>query len=135
MEPLQPRLFHDVITDAMHTDIAACGGAEKAAEWMLPHLGPKAGGDMVRAFVNPDRRERMTPEQLLLLKRKAAEVGSYATVTFEAQELGYQPQWLDPQDEADELRRAVRDLLKVVNQRLERIERVESRASPAKGRR
>ena len=67
MEPLQPRLFHDVITDAMHTDIAACGGAEKAAEWMLPHLGPKAGGDMVRAFVNPDRRERMTPEQLLLL--------------------------------------------------------------------
>lgn len=135
MDSRQPALFYEEIWDAMAADISALGGPSKVAAWMYPHLGPAAGADMVRACINPHRRERFCPQQTLLLKRKAAEIGSFATITFEAQELGFEPRWITPQDAADELRRAARDLLTVVNQRLDRIERVESRGTAKAGRR
>lgn len=123
----QAALFHESVEDAMGADVAALGGPKKVGAWMFPHLPPDQAGGMVRACLNPERSEKFSPGQVLLLKSKAREVGAFATITFEAQQLGYRIEWLDPQDEADELRRDVRDLLKVVNQRLERIERVEAR--------
>lgn len=122
----QVELFHERIEDAIATDIKALGGPKKVAGWLTPAKG-ESGADWIRACLMPDRREKFSPDELLLIKRRAREIGSFATVTYEAQQLGYRVEWIDPQDEADELRRDVRDLLKVVNQRLERIERVEAR--------
>jgi hypothetical protein len=123
----QVALFHEAIEDAMASDVAALGGPGKVSAWLFPHLAPEQGKAMVRACLNQERAEKLSPYQLLQLKKKAREIGACATVTYEAQELGYLPQWQDPQDESDELRREVRDLLRAVNQRMDRIERAESR--------
>jgi hypothetical protein len=128
MEGSQVALFHETPEEATAADIAALGGPKKVGGWLFPHLNPDQAAGQVRACLNTDRLEKFNQQQVLLIKEKAREVGSESLLRYEAQRLGYRIEWLDPKDETEELRRDVRELLKVVNQRLERIERVESRA-------
>jgi hypothetical protein len=127
MESAQVALFHETPEEATAADIAALGGPKKVGGWLFPHLNPDQAAAQVRACLNTDRPEKFNQQQVLLIKQKAREVGSTSLIQFESQQLGFRVEWLDPESETEELRRDVRDLLKVVNQRLERIERVESR--------
>jgi hypothetical protein len=127
MEGSQVALFHETPEEATAADIAALGGPKRVGGWLFPHLNPEQAAAQVRACLNTDRSEKFNQQQVLLIKAKAREVGSDALVRYEEQFLGRRGEWIEPQSETDELRRDVRDLLKVVNQRLERIERAESR--------
>jgi hypothetical protein len=127
MESSQVALFHETPEEATAADIAALGGPKKVGGWLFPHLNPDQAAAQVRACLNTDRPEKLGQGQVLLIKQKAREVGSDALKRYEDQFLGCRTEWIDPANEADELRRDVRDLLKVMNQRLERIERIESR--------
>lgn len=125
MEPVA--LFHETIEDAIGSDIAALGGAKKCGAWLFGHLDPNQASATVRACLNPDRNERFSPHQVMLIKQKARDVGSFATITYEQQQLGYRVEWLDPKDEGEALRREVRDLLKAVAQKQDLIERADAR--------
>jgi hypothetical protein len=120
-------MFHECIEDAISADVAALGGYGKVAGWLFPHLQPDQGKAHMRACLNPERAEKLAPPQVLLVMRRAAEIGSDASKRYYEQYLGCRIEFIDPKDEADELRREVRDLLKGVNQRMERIERADSR--------
>jgi hypothetical protein len=127
MEGSQVALFHETPEEATAADIAALGGPKRVGGWLFPHLNPEQAAAQVRACLNTDRSEKFNQQQVLLIKAEARKVGSDALVRYEEQFLGRRGEWIEPQSETDELRRDVRDLLKVVNQRLERIERAESR--------
>lgn len=124
----QVALFHDSIYDAYGADIAACGGFKKVGHKLWPTLDADDAAKKLRKCVDKDDAQKLSEEERMRIKEFARDVGSFAVVTYEGQHLGFRVEWLSPKDEADELRREVRDYLKAVNQRLERIERAEQRA-------
>jgi len=128
----QSALFHDTIYDAIGADIAAAGGFKVVAGKLWPTEGTATASAKLRNSINPDQPHKLCPDEVLAIKRLAHEVGSTATIDYEAQQLGYQTTWIAPQDEADELRREVRDILAVVSRKLDRIERADERAAGLK---
>jgi len=121
----QTALFHDTIYDALGADIAAAGGFKVVAHKLWP--ADSSGATKLRNAINPDQPHKLCPDEILQIKRLAYEVGSTATVDYEAQQLGYQVTWIDPQDEAEALNREIRDLLEVVNRKLDRKAKAEDR--------
>lgn len=93
----QPALFHDSIYDALNADVAALGGVKKVAPQLWPAVSDAAS--RLRSCLSLGHAQKLCPEELLALKRLARSVGSNATVTFEAQQLGFEVTWLSPEDE------------------------------------
>lgn len=124
----QSSLFYETIYDALGADIAAAGGYKAVAGKLWPAESPATATQKLRNCLNADQPHKLCPDEVLQIKRLAYEHGSTATVDYEAQQLGYQCQWIDPVDEADALRREVRDLLASVTKKLDRIEKADERA-------
>lgn len=115
--------------EAIAEDIKALGGRKKLAPRLWPAEDEETAQERLKAALAPGHKQALKPSEILKIKQWARDAGSYALVNFEAQELGYRVEWVHPQDEADELRRDVRDLLQHVNQKLDRIERAEQRVA------
>lgn len=99
----QIALFHDSIYDALSADVAAIGGVKKAAALLWPTNSDAAG--RLRACLSIEHAQKLDMEELIALKRLARDAGSCATVTYEAQQLGYEVAWIRPEDEQAELHR------------------------------
>ncbi len=99
----QAALFHDSIYDALAADVAAIGGVKKAAALLWPTNSDAAG--RLRACLSTEHAQKLDPEEILSIKRFARDAGSFATVTYESQALGYKLEWLRPEDEKAELQR------------------------------
>lgn len=122
---MQPSLIHETIADAMREVIQAGGGFKKVGGRMRPEMAEDHAATWLRDCCNDGRRERLSPEQLCLLRRIGREVGCHALATFEARDAGYaDPQPIEPADERAQLQRdyiaAARDLARMA----ERIERL-----------
>jgi hypothetical protein len=121
----QSSLFHDTIYDALGADIAAAGGFKVVAGKLWPT--DANGSAKLRNSINPDQPHKLCADEVLAIKKLAYEHGSTATVDYEAQQLGYQTVWIDPEDEAAKLDREIRDLLECVNRKLDRKARADDR--------
>lgn len=126
----QSALFHDTIYDALGADIAAAGGFKVVAAKLWPTETNAAA--KLRNSINPDQPHKLCADEVLAIKRLAREFGSTATVGYEAQQLGFQVTWVDPKDEADELRRRIADQLAILNRMMGRLERADERAAGLK---
>jgi hypothetical protein len=120
----QAALFHDSINDAIRADIDACGGMKKVAELLWKALDVTTGAAKLRAATNPDQSHKLSPEEVLLIKKTARENGSTAIVDFEMAELGGRVEWIDPEDELTTLMRDLRDDNRRIEARQKRIERL-----------
>jgi hypothetical protein len=129
----QATLFspHETVYDALGADITAAGGFKLVASKLWPSESITLSAAKLRNSVNPDQPHKLCPDEVLAIKKLAYEHGSTCTVDYEAQQLGYQCTWLDPQDEAEQLNREVRDLLALVNRKLDQKTRAEDRALKA----
>lgn len=120
--------------EALAEDIKALGGRKKLAPRLWPADDEETANDRLKAALAPGHKLELKPAEILKIKEWARDVGSYGLMTFEAQLLSFKYEWINPQDEAEELRREVRNLLSEANQRLERIERAQKRSSLKEGR-
>jgi hypothetical protein len=127
----QSALFHDSLSDAIGADIAAAGGFKAVAAKLWPTDAPGAATAKLRNSLNPEQPHKLCPEELLAIKRMAHECGSDATVQYEASQLGFAVSWLDPRDEADELRRRVLDAADELKRLFSRLERADERVLKA----
>lgn len=93
--------FED-INDALQAAVKALGGYKKVGPMLWPELGETAG-NRLRDCLNAGRREKLSPEQVLLLLRKAREAGYHAAMHFVAFDTGYRAQPVDPQSQEAEL--------------------------------
>jgi hypothetical protein len=121
----QSSLFHETIYDALGADIAAAGGFKVVAGKLWP--ADSGGAAKLRNAVNLDQPHKLCPDEVLQIKKLAYEVGSTATVDYEAQQLGYECNWIEPEAEAAKLDREIRDLLETVNRKLDRKSKAEER--------
>jgi hypothetical protein len=119
-------LFYDNIYKALNVLVSICGGSKDVAGKLWPTK--KDAEKWLSDCLNPDRQAKLDPEEFMALLRMARERNFHGVMEFVATESGYaRPAPTEPEDETNELRREVRDLLQAANQRLERIERAEQR--------
>jgi NAD-dependent oxidoreductase involved in siderophore biosynthesis len=125
----QTALFHDTIYDAISADIMAIGGFKVVAGKLWPSESSTTAATKLRNAVNVDQPHKLCPDEVLQIKRLARENGSTATVDYEAQQLGFQANWIDPKDEGDELRRQFIEATGMLAKLASRIEKADERAS------
>lgn len=124
----QAALFHDTIYDAIGADIAAIGGFKKVSGKLWPSENPTSATSKLRNAVNPDQQQKLCPDEVVQIKRLALEVGSTATIQYEAQQLGFDVQWIEPEDELERIERENNELLKAIVKRQERAEQLRAQA-------
>lgn len=87
----QPKLFHESLPDALKEDIRALGGTKVVAGKLRPEAPVDHATRWLLDCVNPDRREKLTGDQIILVMRWARESGSHATAQYLMQEAGFEP--------------------------------------------
>lgn len=117
----QTALFHDSIYDALGADVAAIGGIKKTAALLWPTNTDAAG--RLRACLSTEHAQKLDVEEVLSIKRLAKEVGSFATVTYEAQLLAFKIEWIKPEDEKADLQRQVIEMGKRLEQIARRLQK------------
>lgn len=115
--------WNDAQTGVVH----ALGGFKKVGVLLRPELGekPVAAAQWLRDCLNPDRAERLNPEQVVLLLKLARAAGYHAAKHWLDAELGYeQGRPLKPADEAASLQERGADLVRELRTITERLERL-----------
>lgn len=103
---MQPLLFHETLTDALREVVRAVGGTKKVGALMRPEKSAEEAGRWLADCLNPDRREKLDPDQVLWLIKRGREVGCNSIISFIASEAHYeQPRPIEPEDERARLQR------------------------------
>jgi hypothetical protein len=117
---------HENFNDALIDCVRACGGSKAVGVLIWPALGVEAGQRKLLASLNPDRAEKLGPDEVLLLLRMARNAGEHVGMQYLCDTLSYsEPQPIEPRDEVDELRRQVLVMGKSLQKALERIEQLD----------
>lgn len=124
----QTALWHDTIYDALGADIAAAGGFKVVAGKLWPAENPTTAATKLRNAVNPDQAQKLCPEEVMQIKHLAHQVGSVATIAYEARQLGYEVTWIEPENELERIERENNELLKAIVKRQERAEQLRTQS-------
>lgn len=95
--------FYESVNDALQGAVRAMGGYKKVGPKMRPELSEEHAANWLRDCLNPERREKLAPEQVLWLLRAARQAGFHAAMHFIALDTGYKAQPVDPQTQEAEL--------------------------------
>ena len=96
---MQERLFFEDINEALREIVQALGGAKKVGPLFWPEKSVEQAHMLLLGCLNPDRKERLTPEQVLLLLRWGHEVDCHGAMHFIGQQAGYEIRPIKPSDE------------------------------------
>ena len=82
-------LFHERIEDAIDEVIRGAGGRKKVAVELWPDKPAREAHNLLDACMNPERRERFAPSQVLWFAQRGRQIGCHAVIMFMARECGY----------------------------------------------
>lgn len=118
-------LMYEDELDAAKAAVQRLGGAKKVGEMLYPEKTPEAAARYLLDALNPSRSERLNPGQVLLLMRKAREIGFHGLAGYFMREAGYaQPVPVDPESEAARLAHTLERVIGVAEQVASRLERL-----------
>lgn len=121
--------FFEDINDALRQAVKALGGNKAVGVKLWPEKTATAAAQSMSDCLNPERREKLSPEQVVLILRMAREKGYHAAMQFIAFDTGYKATPVDPQTQKEQLQErfiaAVEDLHDIKAQIL----RLQGRAS------
>lgn len=122
---MQHGLFHESLNDALREVILALGGTKKVGALMRPEKAADDAARWISDCLNPDRRERLDPDQVLWLLREGRKVGCHSAMNYLCAEAGYSAaQPVEPKDELAELQRQFIEASKSLSRMADRIERI-----------
>lgn len=119
------------INDALTSTVNALGGFKKVGPALRPELPIDQAAGWLRDCLNPARREKLAPEQVLLILRMARAAGVHSAMSFLAFDTGYKATPVDPQTQEQELQQRFVDAverLTDVQAQLQRFQRVRAAA-------
>jgi len=120
----QQSLFHETLTEALQDCIRALGGAKAVGHAMRPEKSIDDARRWLLDTLNPDRAEKLAPDQVLWILKESRKVGCHAAMAYITRECGYaDPQPIEPEDERATLQReyiAAVKTLSAIQTRLER---------------
>jgi len=119
-------MLPESLNDALIECVKACGGSKAVGVAIWPALGVEAAQRKLLASLNPDRNEKLGPDEFQLLMQMARDVGCHVGMQYLSHALSYsEPQPIEPRDEADELRRQVLAMGHQLQKALARIEQLD----------
>lgn len=122
--------FNDAVVEA----VKALGGSKVVGVAVWPAKGVEAGQRHLLACLNPDRNEKLSPDELLHIERLARERGCHVIAEHRNAVLGYAaPVPVEPLDAAAELQRQFIEATARLSAMAERIQLLQAQA-PAGGR-
>lgn len=113
--------FNEALIDC----VKACGGSKVVGLAIWPAKGVEPAQRQLLACLNPDRSEKLSLDELLLILRLARIRGCHTGMEFLSQTLSYaDPAPVEPKDEADALSRQVLEMGRSLQAQLERLQRL-----------
>lgn len=100
---MQQRLIFEDLNDALREVVQVLGGAKAVGPMLWPEKSVEAAHQLLLACLNAERKERLNPDQVLLLLRKGRDADCHAAMTYVAQECGYEVQPVEPADQQAQL--------------------------------
>ena len=96
----------ECVNDALIATVKALGGSKQVGPLLWPEKTPDAAQRCLLDSLNPERPNRLSPEQVVFVLRLARQRGYHEAAEFLMHELGYAaPVPVEPRDEAAELQR------------------------------
>lgn len=127
--PQQPPLFVETIYDALKAIVAALGGAKTVAARLWPEKGVDDARKRLLDCLNPERDEKLDPEQVILLLRLAREADFHVAKHWLDAETGYAPSApLDPADEESRQVAAIENAAKELQRAMATLDKIRTRA-------
>lgn len=126
---MQPELFHERFEDALAETIAACGGRKAIAGGLWPDKPQRDAHNLIDACLNPERREKFSPSQLIYILKKGREAGSHAAAMYLARECGYDIKPIVQAEEVDRLTTVIEQSTKQLAGALAMLDRIQGRGS------
>jgi hypothetical protein len=121
--------FHESINDALQAAVMALGGYKKVGPMLRPELPIDQAAGWLRDCLNHARREKLAPEQVLLILRAARVAGYHAAMNFLAFDTGYKAAPVDPHDQEQQLQERFIEAvegLTAIQAQLQRVQRLRS---------
>ena len=116
------------MADALRDVIQAAGGPKAVGERMFPDMPIDHAASRIRDCLNHDRRDRFTPDQVMMILRMGHQCGCHSGMVFIARELGYaEPVPVEPEDEVARLQREFVEASKSLMTMANKSERMQSR--------
>ena len=117
--------MNESLNDALIECVKACGGSKVVGLALWPAKGVEAAQRSLLACLNPDRQEKLGPDEVMHILRLARERGCHVGMQYVTAALGYaEPVPVDPKDELAELLRQAIEANRETQRRQERIERL-----------
>jgi hypothetical protein len=86
--------------------VICCGGPKEVGQKLWPAKSPEAARTRLLDCLNPDRQEKLGPDEIILLARLGRDVGCHAILEWLNDQAGYAaPVPVDPDDTKAELQR------------------------------
>lgn len=82
--------FFEDINDALKEVVRQLGGYKKVGPMFKPELPITQAEGWLRDCLNPDRREKLSPEQVVMLLSQAAKAGYHGGMMFITSSCGYE---------------------------------------------
>lgn len=126
---MQSALFHERLEDALDEVIRVCGGRKAFAVEMWPDKPARDAHNLLDACLNPERRERFSPAQVMYITQRGAEAGCHAVMQFFGRECGYEIKPITKAEEVDRLTTVVEQSTKTLTVALAALERIKRSAA------
>lgn len=115
------------INEALVEVVKALGGSKAVGAMLWPEKAPDAAQRALLDCLNPDRPAHLTPEQMVLLMRKARQAGCHVAAEWLMGDLGYaRPVPVEPMEEVARLQRDFLSATQVLTGIAERLEKLQT---------
>lgn len=129
---MQTSLFCESVAEALLEVVKGTGGYKAVGPELWPELPQEQAAQKLRDCLNPDRREKLSPEQVLWIARRGRHQGCHAVMAYFARECGYaDPLPIEPEDERAALQRDFIEASKTMQKMAARLEALEASPAPA----
>jgi len=99
-------MFVDDLNEAIRATVNALGGMKVVGVELKPEKSAVDAGKWLADCLNTSKRDRLDPDQLAYIRRKARSAGCHILASYEMRDAGYaRPVPIAPEDEAAELQR------------------------------
>lgn len=119
--------FFEDINEALRDTVRQLGGNKKVGSMLWPELPLTQAEGRLRDCLNPDRREKLSPEQVVLLLVEARKAGVHGAMGFLSATAGYeQPRPVSLDEQEADLQSQILEQLQRQQKMLEQLQRVQS---------
>lgn len=103
---MQMPLFYECYEDAIRDTVTGLGGMKVVGNLLWPALPVDDAGRRLAHCLNNEKREKLAPGELQLIRREARKAGVHILAHYEMRDAGYgEPQPVCPDNEAAQLQR------------------------------